>query len=69
MVALNSSDRPVPVPPVIAETADQRRRMAAAKIRRQQRKILEAAIKRSEDALSRASVLAVSEDFVRAEAE
>lgn len=47
MVALNDEGRPVRVPPVIAETPDQRRRMAAAKIRRAQRKILEAALKES----------------------
>lgn len=47
MVALNDEGRPVPVPPILAETPDQRRRMAAAKIRRAQRKILEAALKES----------------------
>ncbi len=47
MVALDDEGRPVRVPPVIAETPDQRRRMAAAKIRRSQRKVLEAALKES----------------------
>jgi acyl-CoA hydrolase len=47
MVALDDAGRPVPVSPVIAETPEQRRRMAAAKIRRSQRKVLEAALKES----------------------
>ncbi len=47
MVALNDEGRPLQVPPVLAETPDQRRRMAAAKIRRSQRKVLEAALKQS----------------------
>lgn len=47
MVALDALGRPVPVPPVIAHTPDQRRRMQAAKIRRAQRKVLEATLKRS----------------------
>ena len=48
MVALDEDGHPLPVPPVIAETPDERRRMAAAQIRRTQRKSLQAAIKRSE---------------------
>jgi acyl-CoA hydrolase len=47
MVALDDAGRPVQVPPVIAETADERRRLAAAKIRRAQRKILEAKLEDS----------------------
>ncbi|MGH2443571.1 MAG: acyl-CoA thioesterase, partial [Chloroflexota bacterium] len=49
MVALDEAGRPVAIPPVIAETPEQRRRMADAKIRRQQRKLLEAALKQSAD--------------------
>lgn len=60
MVALDDRGRPIQIPPVLAETHDQRRRMAAAKIRRAQRKLLEAALKQS------ANSLAVSPDFVRA---
>src|SRR5437588_9685768 len=48
MVALDELGTPQSVPPVVAETADEKRRMAAAKIRRAQRKILQAAIKKSE---------------------
>ena len=51
MVALDAAGRPVPVPPLIAENVDQRRRMAAAKMRRAQRKRLEAAIKENEERL------------------
>jgi acyl-CoA hydrolase len=47
MVALDEMGRPLAVPPVIAETPEQRRRMAAAKIRRVQRKVLEAKLKQS----------------------
>ena len=45
-VALDDAGNPVEIPPVIAETQEQKRRMAAAKIRRAQRKTLEAALKR-----------------------
>jgi acyl-CoA hydrolase len=48
MVALDESEKPQEVPPVIPQTMEEKRRMAEAKIRRQQRKILEAAIKRNE---------------------
>lgn len=51
MVALDAEGRPVEIPPVIAETDHQRRRMAAAKIRRSQRKVLEAELKRSAEEL------------------
>ena len=36
-VAIGPDGRPVPIPPVVAETDEERRRMAAAKIRRQRR--------------------------------
>jgi acyl-CoA hydrolase len=49
MVALDDSGKPVTVPPLVPETPDEHRRMAAAKVRRAQRKTLEAAIKRSAD--------------------
>jgi uncharacterized protein (TIGR00369 family) len=48
MVALDENGVPQVVPPVVAETVDQKRRMAAAQIRRSQRKVLQAAIKKSE---------------------
>jgi acyl-CoA hydrolase len=51
MVALDADARPVEVQPVIAETQDEKRRMAAAKIRRSQRKLLEKALKESADEL------------------
>jgi acyl-CoA hydrolase len=69
MVALDENGNPVPVPPVIAETPEQKRRMAAAKIRRRQRKILEAAIKRSEDELSSGEPVLVAEELVTTGAE
>ncbi len=47
MVALDVQGNPVQVPSVCAETVEQRRRMAAAKIRRAQRKTREAALKES----------------------
>ncbi|HEX8918650.1 MAG TPA: acyl-CoA thioesterase, partial [Chloroflexota bacterium] len=47
MVALDDAGRPVHVPGVVAETPDEKRRMAAAKIRRSQRKILESKLKES----------------------
>jgi acyl-CoA hydrolase len=47
MVALDDEGHPKAVPPIIAETPDEKRRMAAAKIRRAQRKRLEAELKRS----------------------
>jgi uncharacterized protein (TIGR00369 family) len=49
MVALDGEGRPIEIPPIVAETPDQRRRMAAAKIRRVQRKHLQAAINQSEE--------------------
>lgn len=49
MVALDTQGRPIPIPPVIPETPDQERRMAGAKIRRAQRKSLQAALKRHSD--------------------
>lgn len=52
MVALDGDGQPVQVPPAIAETADQQRRMAAATIRRSQRKALQAALERSADDLA-----------------
>lgn len=53
MVALDDNGSPVSVPPVLAETPDEKRRMAAAKIRRTQRKTLEAALKQSAEELAR----------------
>lgn len=44
-VALDDEGIPVDIPPVIAETPEQKRRMAAAKIRRTQRKTLQTALK------------------------
>jgi acyl-CoA hydrolase len=62
MVALDDAGRPVSVAPVIAETPDEKRRMAAAKIRRAQRKQLERALKESADELAEPRV--VSPDFI-----
>jgi len=36
-VAIGPDGKPVPIPPVIAETDEEKRRMAAAKLRRQGR--------------------------------
>lgn len=58
MVALDAAGHPQPVPPVIPETPDQRRRMAAAKIRRAQRKILEAKLKESGETLPASDLVA-----------
>jgi acyl-CoA hydrolase len=68
MVALDESGRPLQVPSLIAETADQRRRMAAAKIRRAQRKRLEAALKESASDLLGAGQKVASQT-VRAQSE
>ncbi len=68
MVALDETGNPIRVPPVIAETPEEKRRMAAAKIRRAQRKTLEAALKQSESE-SGASPSAVSPDLVSTAAE
>jgi acyl-CoA hydrolase len=51
MVALDEDGHPARVAPVRAETPEQRRRMAAAKIRRAQRKVLQGALKESADEL------------------
>lgn len=45
MVALDADGTPCPVPPVVAVTLEQKRRMAAAKIRRKRRKQLQAELK------------------------
>lgn len=58
MVALDDLGRPVAVPPVIAETSGQRRRMAAAKIRRSQRKMLEARLKENAEEMAKAPLVA-----------
>jgi acyl-CoA hydrolase len=52
MVALDGDGNPVSVPPLLATTPDETRRMAAAKIRRSQRKQLEHALKASADELA-----------------
>jgi acyl-CoA hydrolase len=67
MVALDDEGRPVRVPQVIAETPDETRRMAAAKIRRAQRKLLERALKESADEL--AAPAAVAAQFAVADRE
>ena len=64
MVALDDAGRPAAVPPVIAETADERRRMAAAKIRRAQRKVLEG--KLQDSAALHAQPTPVASDLVAA---
>jgi uncharacterized protein (TIGR00369 family) len=58
MVALDDSGRPVRIVPVVAETPDEERRMAAAKIRRAQRKLLERALKESADELAQPRAVA-----------
>lgn len=50
MVALDELGQPVPAPDVIAETPEQKRRQADAKIRRAQRKVLVAELKQNAEA-------------------
>jgi acyl-CoA hydrolase len=59
MVGLDDRGCPSLVPRVIAETPDQRRRMAAAKIRRSQRKVLERALKASAEGMQSPPAVAV----------
>ena len=49
MVAMDEDGKPAPVPQALAGSPDERRRMAAAKIRRAQRKALQAALRESDD--------------------
>lgn len=56
MVALDEVGNPVDVPPVIPETPDEQRRMAAAKVRRRQRKVLEGMLKQSQGQIPPAPV-------------
>jgi acyl-CoA hydrolase len=65
MVALDHVGNPMHVPPIIAETPEQRRRMAAAKVRRAQRKVLQVALKRSADEVL--NPLPVALDLVQAD--
>jgi hypothetical protein len=67
MVALDDRGQPVRIPPVIAETPDERRRMEAAKIRRAQRKVLQAKLKRSAEELE--APAAVATELVHVERE
>lgn len=64
MVALDDLGHPTLVPPVIAETSEERRRMAAAKIRRAQRKVLEG--KLQDSAALHAEPPSTSDDLVAA---
>ncbi len=64
MVALDEQGNTVAVPPVIPETPDQERRMAAAKVRRTQRKTLQAMLKRSDE--DHAPPAPVASDLVQA---
>lgn len=67
MVALDDQGNPLEVPPVIADTPQERRRMTAARIRRSQRKVLEAALKHNADTLE--DVLPVASDLVATSSE
>lgn len=67
MVALDEEGRPVKVAPVVPETADQKRRMAAAKIRRSQRKMLQAELQKSADEMAAPSP--VSSELVQVKSE
>jgi acyl-CoA hydrolase len=60
MVGLDAMGRPTALPRIDAYTRDEKRRMAAAKIRRSQRKALEAIVKASDEAL-RAPTVEASE--------
>ncbi len=46
-VALDAEGRPTPAPPVVAETPDEQRRQAQARIRREQRLLRKAALERA----------------------
>jgi acyl-CoA hydrolase len=48
-VALDENGKPTPVPPLIVETEDERRRQAHAKIRRESRRARQEALKRTQD--------------------
>jgi uncharacterized protein (TIGR00369 family) len=48
-VALDENGKPTPVPPLIVETDDERRRQAHAKIRRESRRARQEALKRTGD--------------------
>jgi uncharacterized protein (TIGR00369 family) len=48
-VALDSKGQPTPVPPLLVETEDERRRQAHAKIRRESRRARQEALKRTMD--------------------
>lgn len=67
MVALDEQGNPLRVPPIIPETADQQRRMAAAQVRRTQRKVLQAMLKRSD--ADHAAPPPVASDLVQARPE
>jgi acyl-CoA hydrolase len=67
MVALDEEGAPLRIPPVLAETPDQERRMAAAKVRRRQRKVLEKMLKQSDE--EHAPPAPVSSDLVSAQPE
>jgi acyl-CoA hydrolase len=67
MVAMDEQGRPISIPPVIAESPEQLRRMAAAKIRRAQRKVLEGNLKESADEMNGPSL--VDAEFAQARAE
>lgn len=57
MVALDEDGHPTDIPPIIAESPAEIRRMAAAKIRRAQRKLLEAKLKESADEMNGPSMI------------
>ncbi len=67
MVALDGHGRPTAIPPVIAESPVEVRRMAAAKIRRAQRKSLEAKLKESDDEMNGPGV--IGDECMRVESE
>jgi acyl-CoA hydrolase len=58
MVAMDNRGRPTPVPPIIAETPEEERRMAAAKMRRAQRKALHLRLKAHKDGVAQPPVVA-----------
>jgi acyl-CoA hydrolase len=67
LVALDENGNPRRVPPVVPETADQQRRMAAAQVRRTQRKVLQAMLKRSD--MNHGAPAPVASDLVQAQPE
>jgi acyl-CoA hydrolase len=69
MVALDDAGNPKAVPPVVPETPDQERRMAAAQVRRTQRKKLQQLLKQHAQGLAPAPAVPIASELVEAPVE